>query len=213
MFMKAYFLSLGSLKSLMFKEELIVSLYKIGFLKFGRFTLTSGRKSNYYIDTRIIPSFPDVYSSAVKCFTELLKQHREKGFDCVAGIATGGLLFSIPASINMSFPMCYVREEVKEHGTRKRVEGKIKNMSKIVLIDDVATSGRSISDAARVISEEGGNTVMACVFIDRNEGAVDNLERIGIPLYSCFTSYEIFEVLFKRGLITKQMLSKAGHIL
>lgn len=179
----------------MSKEGFVSSLYNMGVFKFGKFKLSSGKTSSYYVDIRLIPSIPSVYSKAIGLFTSTVTRFGPSRFDCIVGVATAGLLFSIPLSLSLHMPMTYVRSERKKHGTEKKLEGHINENSKCIVVDDVATTGKSILEAVNIVSSTGGKVVAAFVFVDREEGAKENLKKIKVPLYSCFTVGEIFRIL------------------
>ena len=182
-----------------------MSLYNTGVLKFGRFRLSSGKISNYYIDVRIIPTSPSLYSKVITAYLSTVKRFGSGNFDCVVGVATAGLLFSIPVSLKLGVPMSYVRTNTKGHGTKRKLEGRIEKGSRAIVLDDIATTGGSILKAVEEVSSLQGEVVAAFVFVDREEGAEENLLKAGVRLYSCFKVSEIFETLHRKGLFKKEI--------
>src|SRR3989304_5723332 len=96
-------------------------LVKTGALKFGLFTLSGGKLSPYYLDLRILPSFPDAFQKSV----ELLVENAKKivGVDKIAGIPTGGLPWASVLAFSLSKPLVYTRKDVKTHGRGRKEEG------------------------------------------------------------------------------------------
>lgn len=176
----------------------IVDLYKYGMIKIGSFRLTSGLESPYYIDLRLLYSFPElrnrVISEIISRFS-ILKQ-----CDVVLGIATSGLVLASIIADRLVKPLAYVRIEKKEHGTRSLVEGIVSDKD-VVIVDDVATTGGSIEHAVAAVKGVGGRPVAAVTVIDREQGARERLRKYGIELYSLVTAREIFDTLYSNGYI------------
>src|SRR5438309_10283395 len=91
-------------------STIAVALVETGALQFGRFTLSSGKSSSYYIDLRRVPSFPKAYKKVVSAYRLLVREVGAANFDAIAGIATSGLTFSSPLALSVSKPMVYVRQ-------------------------------------------------------------------------------------------------------
>ncbi|MEM2730243.1 MAG: phosphoribosyltransferase family protein, partial [Candidatus Korarchaeum sp.] len=118
--------------------ELGMLLLSKGMLRFGDFTLTSGRKSNIYVDLRPLPSFPDEFTS----ITEEIVRRIGDGEFGICGVAVGGLPLATAIAMRLRKPLIYVRKERKEHGTEGLLEGFLNRRSYLV-VDDVATTGGS----------------------------------------------------------------------
>ncbi len=129
-------------------DELAISLYRIGAIKFGRFKLTSGIESPIYIDLRLAITHPSIYRQLVKSMADLLS-----GFniDAVAGIETAGIPWASMVAYELGKGMIYVRKEAKEHGTARLVEGDLRQGMRVAVIDDVVTTGGSIIRAIRLL--------------------------------------------------------------
>ena len=169
-------------------QRLVERLYEIGSVKFGRFILKSGKVSNYYIDLRILPSYPSVFLEVSNYMKKLIEDSGEK-VDRICGIATGGLPLAVSVGIQMGLPILYTRK-AKKYGTKNSVEGVIKNNDSIVIIDDVITTGKSKIEAKNLIlnkaKEEGIKVSIPAVYVvvDREEGGKEFLEKNGLKLYS-----------------------------
>ncbi|MDV3293907.1 MAG: orotate phosphoribosyltransferase [Nitrososphaerales archaeon] len=186
------------------KSALAKALLEIGALRFGRFTLASGKKTTYYLDVRIIPSFPDVYSLVIDAYRAAAKRVGESAFDVVAGVATAGVTMSSPLAFVMKKPMLYVRKEDKGHGLGKLVEGTARRGSKVLVLDDVATTGGSIISAAEALRREGFVVERALVLVDRLEGGSENLRSAGVKLASVADVKELAEELYRSKLVRRE---------
>ncbi len=106
------------------KVEIAKILHKIDALKFGVFKLTSGKASPYYIDLRVIPSFPDAFRKICDFYAEQIdSQVGLKNFDRVAGVPLAGIPFASQIAYNLGKPFLYIRKGVRLHGRKRRVEG------------------------------------------------------------------------------------------
>jgi orotate phosphoribosyltransferase len=189
------------------KEELSLFLVKIGALKFGIFTLTSGKKSPYYIDLRLIPSYPEIFDKVVDIYTKLVK--RDVGlrtFDRIAGIPTAGIPFSAGLALRMKKPFLYVRKDAKPHGMEKRIEGLLMPGDRTLLVDDLITTGTTMVNAVLALRAEGAVVKDALVLIDREEGGKEALMKIGVKLHSLMSISEIASLLHELGMLEKERL-------
>ncbi|HDN17601.1 MAG TPA: orotate phosphoribosyltransferase [Candidatus Bathyarchaeota archaeon] len=186
------------------REILAKILAKTGALKFGYFKLTSGRESPYYIDLRIIPSDPASFHTAIELLRGKVEKIGGKKFDKIICIPTAGIPYGAVIAYLLNKPLTYVREEVKQHGTGKLVEGIIATGDRVLLVDDLITTGKSLINAARAVRVEGGIVKDAVVLIDREEGGRENLKREGIRLHACAKISEIVREMYKMGAIERE---------
>jgi orotate phosphoribosyltransferase len=158
-------------------------------LKRGKFVLSSGRESNYYLDGRVITLTPEG-SYLVACI--ILDMAGDEPLDAVGGPTLGadpivGAIAALSYVKKRPIKTFIVRKQAKEHGTQRQVEGPaLKKGEKVLLVDDVATSGKAIMEAKTALDKIGVIAEKAIVIVDRNEGAVDNLAGVGIKLESIF---------------------------
>lgn len=173
-------------------RDLVRKFYESKVIEFGEFTLSSGRKSNYYIDLRKCLSHPGIYLLLIDLYTELLSN---LDFEVVVGIATGGLPWASMLAYKFKVPLAYVRSERKGHGKTSIIEGEIASGVRAVIIDDVATTGSSIKGAVDVVRDCNVEVHDAVVAVDRGEGASELLESINVNLHSILSASKIFEIL------------------
>ncbi len=196
------------------KDELCTLLTRIGAIKFGTFTLSGGKLSPYYVDMRIVPSFPEAFKFVEYTYQSLAENEigLEK-IDRIAGIPTAGIPFASVLAYLIHKPFLYVRKEMKTHGRERLIEGILYPGDKVLLIDDLVTSGGSLLNAAEAIITEGGVVENALTLIDREEGGREALSDKKIVLTNLLTISEIAQVLFSKEIITKyQMASILGQI-
>ncbi len=180
-------------------------LIKTQALKFGTFTLSSGKLSPYYIDLRVIPSFPDVFSKTVNAYIDALKHLI--GLDnvgAVGGVPTSGLTYATAVAYSTRKPLIYVREAKKTHGAEKKIEGVLKPGCKVVLLDDLITTGISLTRTIDIIRSEGGEVDNAVVLIDRMEGGKERLTAKGVRLDTITNMLELTDLLYDMDIIDSQ---------
>jgi orotate phosphoribosyltransferase len=184
-----------------FVSEMALFLLKTNSLKFGLFTLASGKQSPYYIDLRILQSFPNYFRLAIIALRDTINKEIGTDFGSLGSIPTSGLIFASALGYEMQKPLVYVRKESKPYGRSKMVEGYLRPGEKVLLIDDVATTGTSLSNAIRVIRENGAVVKDVVAIISRLEGAEENLQNIGVRIISIATINELVNVLHDKGLL------------
>ena len=149
------------------KNEFLTNLENHDILKFGEFTLASGAKSEFYIDLRIIPYIPEFFSSVMKQLADKLVN--ETDFDVVCGIPLAGLPFATLIAYFSKKPLILIRKTPKDHGLKKLIEGGDVAGKKVLLIDDLVSSGFSKEFAIEALRTEGASVDALGVIIDRRE--------------------------------------------
>ena len=192
-----------------FVKEFAIFLFKNNIIKFGNFTLSSGKKSSYYIDLRLVPSFPHQFRKMIKNLQKLIiEKIGLDNFDSLVSIPTGGLIIGSALAIETVKPLIYVRNKPKDHGTTKSLEGKILSGMQVIMIDDVATTGTSILNGIKELKAEGLSISNACVIINRLEGADKILNSVGVILHQLTDILEITETLFQEKLVSEDILEE-----
>jgi orotate phosphoribosyltransferase len=149
----------------------------------GTFTLRSGRTSSYYIDKYLFSTQPDILLALGHLFAARLP----KSTTLLAGAELGGIPLVTTASMASSLPCLFIRNAKKEYGTAKMHEGSIGDQDRVVIIEDVATTGGQVLEAARTIEAMGAKVNMIISVIDRQEGARENIEQAGFTFDALFT--------------------------
>ena len=160
-----------------FAKEFSAFLYEKKIIRFGDFTLASGKKSPYYIDLRLVPSYPIYYRKMIKGLQNIIAEDVGlENFHSLVSVPTGGLVVAASLAIEIVKPIIYVRKEAKEHGTGKAVEGVTCQDMKLLMIEDVVTSGGSVINAIKSIKDEKMQVTDAYAIVDRMEGATEALQ-------------------------------------
>lgn len=189
------------------KGKMANILFKIDAIKFGVFKLSSGKASPYYIDLRVIPSFPDAFREICNFYAEYItNQIGLKDFDRIAGVPIAGIPFASQIAYNLKKPFLYVRKGAKLHGRERRVEGVLVSGDRVLLVDDLVTTGLTLKKAAEAVRAEGGIVTDAVAFLDREEGGQHLLGKTGIKLNALLKVGEIANTLYELGAIDKESL-------
>jgi orotate phosphoribosyltransferase len=187
------------------KAEMAKILTRIDALKFGVFKLTSGKASPYYVDLRIVPSFPDAFTHICDFYAEQIKtQIGIHNFDRIAGVPIAGIPFASQIAYNLKKPFLYVRKGMRRHGRKRRVEGILVSGDRVLLVDDLATTGLSLRKAAEAVRAEGGVVTQAVAFLDREEGGKQRLAKQGIELHALLNMSEVAEILYETESIDQE---------
>lgn len=161
------------------KQELITALRSCGAVKFGDFKLASGKKSKYYIDIKKASTDPCTLRIIAKLAADNIC---DAGFDVVGGVALGGVPIATAVSLETGLPLLLVRKEMKDYGTGGRIVGDLKDGARVVLMEDVTTSGGSVLDGILALRDAGGVVDTVITVVDREENAMDRLDLIGVNL-------------------------------
>jgi len=195
-------------------EELSRMLLKTGCLRFGTFKLSSGALSPYYVDLRLIPSDPEAFRKVIGYYSSVIQGEIAERSHSFAGIPTAGIAYGAVLAFNHRKPFLYVRKEAKEHGTGRRIEGRLFPGVKVLILDDVVTSGSNLVNAIDAIRTDGGIVEDAVVLLDRQQGGATSLEKTGVKLHSFATISRICEILRDNGTIDEshynQILDQIG---
>jgi len=192
-----------------FVKEFSVFLFESKIIQFGDFTLASGKKSPYYVDLRLVPSYPHQFRKMVKHLqNEITEKIGLENFDSLVSVPTGGLIIASALAIETVKPLIYVRSKPKEYGTSKSVEGKIHEGLKVVMIDDVATTGGSVVNAIKSLKEAKIRVEDAFVIVNRMEGADEALQEQGVRLHSILDVLQITKVLNENDIVDDSVLKR-----
>ncbi len=185
--------------------EVAKILHKIDALKFGVFTLSSGKASPYYVDLRIVPSFPDAFREICDFYGEYITSHVGlENFDRIAGVPLAGIPFASQIAYNLRKPFLYVRKDARRHGRQRRVEGILVSGDRVLLVDDLITTGLNLTKAADAIRAEGGVVTEVVALLDREEGGKAKLEKTGLKIHTLLQMREVANTLYEIGAIDEE---------
>jgi orotate phosphoribosyltransferase len=178
-------------KTLEARNKLFVLLKEKAFRR-GRVVLASGRESDFYFDMKPAMLDPD---GAALMAELILQQIQDVKTDCIGGLEMGAVPLIAPVAMlspkfGRPLPGFFVRKAVKDHGTKKRVDGTDIAGKTVVILEDVTTTGGSAMDAVRAVTEAGANVALVISILDRGEGAAELYAAAGIPFKSLFTAAE-----------------------
>jgi len=185
------------------EEDLILFLFDKNAIKIGNFTLSSGRKSRFYLDLRILQSYPLYFRKTISLLKTLIhSQIGLESFDYLCSVPTSGTVFGSALSYELFKPHIYVRKDLKNYGTQKKIEGALEPNSKILFVDDVITTGQSILTAVESLSN---NSVVSgvVVLIDRQQGSQNLFDQFTLKIRSAITILRIIDILNDNARINK----------
>lgn len=192
-----------------FVKEFATFLHQKGIIRFGDFTLASGKKSSYYVDLRIVPSFPHQFRRMIKHLQNTISD--EVGldnFDAIASVPTGGLVIASALALETVKPLVYVRSQAKSYGTGKLVEGVVTEGMRILVVDDVATTGGSVINGIKELKKAGAVISDAYVIVNRLEGAQESLEQEKVKLHHMLDILSVAKTLADSKLIDGSVLDR-----
>ena len=164
------------------KEELTQLLKECGAIQFGRFVLTSGAVSDYYIDIKKASTNPTVLKKIAEAMAEYVE-----GYDLLAGMELGAVPLITALSLETNIPYVIIRKGKREHGTGKQIEGGDVKNKHVLVIEDVTTSGGSVVKTIQILRQNQAKVDEVLVVVDRESGAEEKLQNLDvsfIPLLS-----------------------------
>ena len=192
------------------QQQLILDLFDKNIIKFGEFTLKSGKQSYIYADVRSAISHPQVFRHICDLFYAQIKDIK---FDFICGVPYSALTFASGVAYAHSIPMLLKRKEVKAYGTKKILEGDFSQGQNCLLIEDVITTGASLLETTVVLEEHGLKITDICTLIDRTQGGVQKLEAHGYRVHSIMNLHQIIDVLYNNNKISAQDKAKAEALI
>ena len=195
-----------------FVKEFATFLHQKEIIKFGEFTLASGKKSSYYVDLRLVPSYPHQFRTMIKYLqNNIVENTGLNNFDSLVSVPTGGLIIASALAIEIVKPLIYVRSKPKDYGSSKSIEGQIYEGMKVVMIDDVATTGGSVVNAIKSLKEANITIEDAYVIVNRMEGADEALKELGVKLHSITNIMQITQALHEQKFVDDGILEKVRN--
>jgi len=170
----------------MTKQELAKRVKETSYLE-GDFTLRSGKKSKYYMDKYLFETQPDI----LKALGEEFAKHATDDVTLIAGAELGGVALAAATAMQTGKNWIIVRNSKKDYGTSKMVEGVLKADDVVLLVEDIATTGGQVLEAAKIISQAGAKVKKIVAVIDRKQGASENITAAGYKFESILTKADL----------------------
>jgi len=184
-------------------RDLAEGLVKAGALQFGPSTLPDGKESSYFIDLKGVAGYPGLYRLVVDAVGDVVSKKAGKA-DALCGIPMTGLTIASPVAVALGKPLAYLKPSGRPG--EKKIEGDLRPDWNVVVIDDLAETGKTILSSAKAIELEGGEVTRAVVLLDRLEGAREKLSKNGIALHAFTDILELADTLYSMELITEKNL-------
>jgi len=189
-------------EKLFLMKQVGILLIKNNAVKFGDYILASGKRSPYYIDLRLTISSPITMDWIANSLTRIiLNEIGKEKIDRILGVPTAGVPFATVVSQKLGIPLIYYRQARKEHGVRKKIEGILERNDRVLIIDDLITTGESVIEAAEVVRDQGGVVNELVVLLDREQGGRERLKTSRIEPHVLFKISDAMTWLHKVGLI------------
>jgi orotate phosphoribosyltransferase len=170
------------------KDALIQLLKDCEAIKFGRFILTSGAVSDYYIDIKKASTNPDILK---KIAMEL--SNYTSDYDLIAGMELGAVPLAVALSLETKIPYVIIRKETKGHGTGKQTEGGDVSGKKVLIVEDVTTSGGSVIKSIQILRSNNAIVDKVLVVVDRGTNVYEKLDALKVKFIPLITANEIIK--------------------
>jgi orotate phosphoribosyltransferase len=170
----------------MTREQLIKRIKETAYLE-GDFVLRSGKRSKYYLDKYLFETRPDILKALGKEFARYMTDD----ITLIAGAELGGVALAAAAAMATGKNWVIIRNSKKSYGTGKLVEGVMKAGDVVLLVEDIATTGGQVLEAAQVITEAGAKVKKIVAVIDRKQGAEENITQAGYRFESILTKNDL----------------------
>ncbi|MCP4590713.1 MAG: orotate phosphoribosyltransferase [bacterium] len=168
------------------RKELATAIKDAAYLE-GDFVLRSGKRSKYYIDKYRFETKPHILSELGRCFAEYVGSETT----LIAGAELGGVALAAATSLATGLPFIIVRNAKKDYGTSNLFEGVLEKGACVLIVEDVATTGGQVLEAAKAITESGGRVERIVAVLDRLQGARENIEAAGVVFDALLTSADL----------------------
>jgi uridine monophosphate synthetase len=174
-----------------------------GCVKFGDFTLKSGKQSPIYLDLRQLIAHPEMLARAAAAYIPLLKGLT---FDRIAGLPYAALPIATAISLQTGWPMIYARKEAKAYGTKAQIEGAPTKGERIAMVDDVITTGGAKLEALEKLRGAGLVVEDLAVLVDRESGGAESLTAAGLRLHSAARLRDLLPIWQSQGKLTAEQV-------
>jgi len=181
--------------------EALIAIKGVGFTPSKPITFKSGMKSPVYCDNRTFPFWPEQWAKVIRGFEKLIVDE-QIAVDVIGGVEAAGIPHSAALGFSMQKPSVFIRKEAKEHGTKKRVEGGNVSGKRVLLVEDLVTTGGSSLAGIAALRAEGAVVTDCLAIISYGfPEAVTQFEAAGVRLHSLTTFEEVLGIAEAQGLI------------
>ncbi|WP_058301799.1 orotate phosphoribosyltransferase [Gorillibacterium timonense] len=172
------------------------------------FTWTSGLKSPIYCDNRLTMSYPAIRTLIAEGFAELIREQYPDA-EVIAGTATAGIPHAAWVADKLNLPMIYIRDKAKGHGKQNQIEGSLRPGQKVVVIEDLISTGGSSLKAALAVKEAGGDVLsVLAIFTYEFPAAAKLFAEADMPMQTLTTYSALLETALAQGFIQEEDLDK-----
>ncbi|MEM8758135.1 MAG: orotate phosphoribosyltransferase [Planctomycetota bacterium] len=174
------------------RTELAAKIAELSLLR-GTFTLRSGRTSSYYLDKYRFSTRPETLGPVAELFAETVRsiEAETSSVTRLAGAELGGIPLVTATSLVTGHPTVFIRNQKKDYGTAKQLEGELNDGDRVILLEDVATTAGQALEACETVREQGAEIVAVIAAIDRGEGAAENMKSAGVRFERLFTKEDL----------------------
>ena len=190
-------------------SSLVLSLYQIGAIQFGDFTLKSGQSSSLYLNLRKIISHPDLLRRIANAVWQVSQPHQ---YDLVCGVPYTALPIATCISLDHHLPMIIRRKETKDYGTKQKIEGDYQPHQRCLVVEDVITSGTSLLETTKDLEKEGLKITDVTALIDREQGGRQTLEK-QFRVHSVLRLSDMMDILLDSTLVSRADKAKIHSFL
>ena len=166
-------------------QSLVDLLRETDAVRYGEFELAHGGTSDYYVDKYVFETDPACLDAIAETFADRVDE------ETLAGVALGAVPLAAATSVASGRPYVIVRKEAKSYGTGNRIEGEFAEGDRLVVVEDIATTGQSALDAAQTLREAGAVVERVLVVVDREEGARERLADHDLELDALVTASDL----------------------
>jgi orotate phosphoribosyltransferase len=161
-------------------------LVSCGAVKFGDFTLTSGKKSKYYVDVKQATTLPRILKQIADALAPKVADA-----EVLAGVELGAVPILVAVALATGKPYAIIRKGERSHGTGKRIEGQPVKGKRVLIIEDVTTTGQSVVNAVQLLREDGATVGRVETVVDRGEGGAQALQALDVRLGALVSAQDL----------------------